>query len=134
MAEDIFVKLILPSRSKREINENGINYTSQFISSDADSFLVELKVDNPFSDIKRILGNIDTNTLEEDEIYKKYLPQRNKNNFYKRVLDRQHIYYKVIDALAASAFESSIFKTPEGEALKQFFLKDNRKNLVELEK
>ncbi|WP_338822419.1 SGNH/GDSL hydrolase family protein [Mycoplasmopsis felifaucium] len=136
MAQDIFVKLILPSRKLSVMNANGINFDQKYFSTDFNSFLLQFDVENPIKEITKIFdGSMDQFTFKKDQIYSKLDKARENadKNYYDRVLNRKALYTVILDKLFAVLFNSEIYKTiDEHQRLKNFLYDNNSENLNQI--
>ncbi|WP_027334712.1 SGNH/GDSL hydrolase family protein [Mycoplasmopsis felifaucium] len=136
MAQDIFVKLILPSRKLSVMNANGINFDQKYFSTDFNSFLLQFDVNNPIEQITKIFdGSMDQFTFKKDPIYNEFDKARENadKNYYDRVLNRKALYKVILDKLFSALFNSEIYKTiDEHERLKNFLYDNNSENLNQI--
>ncbi|WP_029513523.1 SGNH/GDSL hydrolase family protein [Mycoplasmopsis primatum] len=136
IAQDVFVKLMLPSRKQSEINKNNINWDANYIKSDFDSYLLQMEYEKPFEVISKLFNNsMDEFTFNKDAIYKKYESIRaNKNqNYFNRVLNKKPVYDLIFDNLFNNFLESKFFKLGDktGE-LRNFLTKNDNQNINQI--
>lgn len=128
IAQDIFMKLIIPTRKESVLKEHNIPWDAKYFASDVESFYLQFKLEDPFKTITNIFGDsINKFTFEtsNDLIYLRYRKERKEENYINRVLHRKDMFYLAFDKIQNIFFESKFYKSlgVAGEDFKQFLLK-----------
>ncbi|BBG42670.1 lipase [Mycoplasmopsis californica] len=135
MAQDIFIKLVNPSRDQTEYIKNGIEWNNDYFLTDSDSFLTQIKLkDAPFATILKLFGpNVKDYVLADDQRYLQYSKTFNKQNYFRRVLDNVGLEKIIFERVLPTFFESDFYsKIDPKHSLKNFLYKNNKEHLKSL--
>ncbi|WP_029608837.1 SGNH/GDSL hydrolase family protein [Mycoplasma simbae] len=137
IAQDIFIKLINPSRDQAELIKHGINWDKKYIQSDQESFLTQIQTtQKPFEIIDKIFGNDkDAFIVAKDNLYDAQKNKLSQQNYFRRVLNsiafEEIVFEQILPTLLQTKFYRSI--DPD-QLLSNFLNKNNKENLKSLKK
>ncbi|UOE63478.1 SGNH/GDSL hydrolase family protein [Mycoplasmopsis bovis] len=137
MAQDVFIKLIVPERNSDKLNENGIKWDNKYIFTDKDSFTTQLEFANQYKTVKKVLtDDINGNLFKEDEIFKKFSDKRkNKWEWYKKRVLNSSLVKNILNGAIDSLIQFPTIKEADPSSrLSNFFTKNNNENLNKLKK
>lgn len=137
MAQDVFIKLIVPERNSDKLNENGIKWDNKYIFTDKDSFTTQLEFANKYEAVKKVLtDDINGNLFKEDEIFKKFSDKRkNKWEWYKKRVLNSSLVKNILNGAIDSLIQFPTIKEADPSSrLSNFFTKNNNENLNKLKK
>lgn len=135
MAMDIFAKLILNTNDLTKINEKGFNWGEKFFNSDFNSSVQEIGFKkNPLEIFETIFGQDQEQFLNtEDSLIKDKLSQRNKENYYERVISESRFADALFKNAILSFFKSATYTKYDPEhKLEKFLSKNDGENLDQL--
>lgn len=137
MAQDVFIKLIVPERNSDKLNENGIKWDNKYIFTDKDSFKTQLEFAKQYETVKKVLtDDINGNLFKEDEIFKKFSDKRkNKWEWYKKRVLNSSLVKNILNGAIDSLIQFPTIKEADPSSrLSNFFTKNNNENLNKLKK
>ncbi|TQC51422.1 hypothetical protein E1I18_02455 [Mycoplasmopsis mucosicanis] len=133
IALDLFIKLTTTNRNQAEFRKNNINWSKKYLTSDQDSFLTQISLNNSeFSVYEKLFSkDLDNFILQNDEL--RTIAQSdnkfNDENYKHRVLELIDLGSILFDQVLPGFFESDFYKEiDEKGVFKNFLFKNNAKN------
>lgn len=133
IAQDLFIKLTSESKIHKVYLNNNINWSTEFLEYDNDSYLAQIELDGDCFEIYRKIfsENIDEYINDDDEFIKEiYYQNTSFENYFIHVLDHIKLESIIFSGLLPIFLSSKIYKKldPKGE-LKEFLIKNNNENI-----